>query len=407
MKTLKNTLLIGLVMLLLSSLSQAQDFDTDRMNRDIKIMERVLDDIFKTNAPSNIRERSLRVFTPGTSSSNTKGTYIPGYGVIFKIPAITSSAFTTIRINNIEDDTELTFYYDDEEGEAKEVTEETITNRIIEFLQDYAVNIGQLKPSENIKVVYGMKGNSNQAQAFIISQLRDDEKERVEKKPIPRVSVITKKKDLDDYRLQKISSGQFSNRLTIQEPESPEILDLKVMSNIFQTAFESEHKLALINKDPSEAFRLMGDVAYEKLEGFGVIFSFNARYADNSRATYFELREIGFPEPGDSVQELRVMSDSARKQAIIDRTKKVEDRATGAYNEFKDQLRQYLVDYGRTLRSVESDKAILVSVDITSLSVQSLPDRLDLKISKSTLEDFDAGKISREEAINAVTLTEY
>lgn len=252
-----------------------------------------------------------------------------------------------------------------------------------------------------------MKGNSNQAQAFIISQLRDDEKERVENKPIPRVSVITKKKDLDDYRLQKISSGQFSNRLTIQEPESPEILDLKVMSNIFQTAFESEHKLALINKDPSEAFRLMGDVAYEKLEGFGVIFSFNARYADNSRATYFELREIGFPEPGDSVQELRVMSDSARKQAIIDRTKKVEDRATGAYNEFKDQLRQYLVDYGRTLRSVESDKAILVSVDITSLSVQSLPDRLDLKISKSTLEDFDAGKISREEAINAVTLTEY
>lgn len=405
MKTIKHTVLIGLITLLLSPLSFAQDFDTDRMNRDIKIMERVLDDIFKTNAPSNIRERSFQVFASGSSSSKTKGTYIAGYGVIFKIPFVINPALSTIQINNVADDNEITFYYDDEEGETKEVTQETITTRITEFLGDYAVNIGQLNADEHIKVVYGVKGNSNQA--VTIAQFKGQEEESTEQKPIPKISVTAKKKDLDDYRLQKISSEEFKDRLTIQEPENKEILDLRVMSNIFQTAFESEHKLALINKDPSEAFRLMGDVAYETLDNFGVMFSLNVRYADNSRATYFELQEIGFPEPDDSVQKLRVMSDSARKQTIIDRTKKVEERATGAYNEFRDQLRQYLVDYGRTLRSIESDKTIVVSVDITFVSVQSLPTRLDLKVEKSTLEKLDRGQISREEALDAVTITEY
>jgi len=261
-------------------------------------------------------------------------------------------------------------------------------------------------------VMYGEKSPSR-GQVRFFNKSGDEEVES-KNKPIPVISVSATQRDLKDLRSGRIDKDKFRDRLSITTSEQKEeALDLKVMANIFQTAFESEHKLALINDDPKEAFRLMGNVAYQQLDDFGVIFSMNARYANNTRLTAIELRAATISSKLDTIDSdnitnisINTNSDSSEKSAWITYAKNSMERSTKAFVEFKGQLKQYLVDYGRTLRSVNTDQLILLSVDIVGVNMGHLPESIQLQIKKSILEDFDAGKVSRDEAINAVTITE-
>jgi hypothetical protein len=65
--------------------------DRDRMERDIDIMEKVLNELFKNSSAAN-RSRSIHI----SSDRGAQGSYVPGYGVLFIAPAYSvrmSSAF--------------------------------------------------------------------------------------------------------------------------------------------------------------------------------------------------------------------------------------------------------------------------------------------------------------------------
>ena len=70
------------------------------------------------------------------------------------------------------------------------------------------------------------------------------------------------------------------------------------------------------------------------------------------------------------------------------------------------QLKETIVDYGRTLKSVSSEEYILVSVSISN-SRDSLPEGIDLQVKKSVLQSIDSGQMSREQAMEQITVREY
>lgn len=392
MKTLKNTLLIGLMTLLLSPLSFAQDFDANRMNRDIKIMENILDELFKTDISGPSVKGSTRIMSFGGTSSGTTGAYIPNYGIIFRVPHIISAAqIASVSVDQNSKDSKITFYYNSDEGSSdKGISEEAVVNRISEFLRDYASAITQLQSDENIMVIYGSKGGSNMPVYFSI---RGDRKVS----ELPIVSVSAKKRDIDAYRNGKINDSSFKDRVKVSETNNSDHLDLKVMGNILETAF---------GESSNEMFQISGKPAYLALDNFGVLFTMNVRHNRTSAmgSIVFHDDEVRNVVRASGIQKLDVLSPEEAEEKRAEQA----EQAHASFEQLKIDVMDYLIDYGRTLSSVSSDEFILLTINILSNRWDDeIPSRLDIQLKKSVLERLERGAISRNEAINAVTITEY
>ena len=185
---------------------------------------------------------------------------------------------------------------------------------------------------------------------------------------------------------------------------------MELMANIFKTAFGERQDEA--------SFRIRGPVNHVKLDNFGALFLFEASYS-SSRSGVLQLslspkvRITGDSDADSPPQRARVEVlqelDKEIEKEQQERAKKqeeLEERTRNAFDEFKTQVIEYLVDYGRTLRSVGRDQFVMASVTVSS-RVPDLPERMDVQVKKSVLEALDRGNISREEAIGQVRITEY
>lgn len=379
-----------------------QNIDANRMNRDINIMENILQELFKTSWAGH--GSTVQVATgafPFGRSNDIRGTYLPGYGVIFTIDG-GPPAFVMMSDAEGENST-YAFRYGDN-GDGEEVTEEAVLKRIKEFLRDYGSTIGQLSEDEHVMVIYDTQ-KSNRINPFFISADKE-----TKKNILPTISVVASKKDLNAYRSGNISESQFDNRLNVTKVASDtrQKLDLKVLANIFETAF----------KDQDEpGFMVRGSVSYLSLDNFGALFSFDARYGSSSFSRIFspdiDIKpsdiasvDVRKGEDGESRITIRKKDDEERTIEIAESRKQQKADVVKAYNTFVNSLKEYLVDYGRTLSSVQSDQHILVSVSLSS-RIDEVPDRIDLQIRKSVLEQMDRGSIDRDRALQEITLREY
>src|SRR5690625_2113158 len=247
--------------------AQSIDFDENRMNRDINIMENILQEMFKTRWETrggNDYDYTGGIFSFG-GSYNPHGTYLPGYGVIFTISG--SRPGFALLTGTDGDGASLSFEYgNDENGEN--VTEESITNKIIEFLQNYGSTIGQLSEDDNVMVIY----NVSESRHFDFAARWISGKDGEEKQhKIPTISVVSSKKDLQDYRSGDINSDELRSRLEISTSgmNDHNQMDLKVMANILETTL----------KEPEEgSFRITGSVDYLMLDNFGALFFCEASF---------------------------------------------------------------------------------------------------------------------------------
>lgn len=409
MKYLRTLLPAILILLMVSFTVQAQQIDANRLNRDIKIMENILSEMFRIH-PANsgsVSGREVYVYATRSGTNNIRGTYLPEYGVIFQIPKPSSMGMLISR--NDDGASGFSFYYGDDDSEENAVTSEGITDRITEFLRDYGSTMGQLGPDDRIMVIYGGAGRTGLFGTYAVSGSRVTSREAPE---LPVISVAAQMSDLNAYRSGDLSEQQFRSRISVEEAEQNGNgnMDMRVMANIIETAFEG---------GDAEKFRVTGSVDYLKLDNFGALFYFDARYGSN----VFSVRSLAptaiFSTNDSSSDTARARSQEARARVEVLRgelqatmeeneEKRAENarKTVAAFETFKLELKEYLVDYGRTLGSVESDQFILLSVTLNS-SVEGIPDRLDVQVSKTVLEQLDRGDTSRDQALDRVTLREY
>jgi hypothetical protein len=391
MKRIQQILPTLLIILLTSSLGWAQSFDANRMNRDIKIMENILGEMFKTYNSKLESSNATFAFPEFNRSGNIRGTYLPGFGIIFNV--VSSSGILVYELSPASTSNSSSFYYSSEfsSEENSDVSEENVKIRITEFLKDYATSIGQLKPSESVMVIYGSKSKSDFNR--IVYSSNKENLAKSEGKKLPVISGAIKKKDLDDYRSGKLNEDNFVKKIDMASSEDKEYLDLKVMSNIFETALRDQD---------DESFRLSGNVSYLLLDNFGAIFNLDASYRTNNRL--FGTGSIsGFTIRGSYVasQAQGKSSDKIEKEEAEYLT-----NIDNAYKKLKDNLKEYLVDYGRTISSVKSNQHILTTVNIRG-RYKNIPERIDVQLKKSVLDQLDRGQISREKALEQVVVTEY
>ena len=230
--------------------------------------------------------------------------------------------------------------------------------------------------------VYNLRG-------AVVDALGGNSDEEDQNKPLPAISVSAKKSDLDSYRAGRLNADAFQNRLSVSTSQDKERLDLKVLGNIFGTA---------LGEGDGNEFHLINSnsLSYMYLENFGALYSLNLHRGHGFGTVSARLFPTNYNE----------QTQAEVKVKLEERERKLSETLEEEFDAMVARTKEFIIDYGRTLSSLKDDQYLMVSLNISESS-DVVPDRVDFQVKKSVFDQLDKGQISREAALNAVTLTEY
>lgn len=401
---MKNTICFHLLWIAIATLhlfplqakGQNSAIDTGRMERDIDIMEKVLNELFD-HSPSDTRLFKM----PPSADKSAQGSYIPGFGVIFIAPAYASLMTSPIAGTNpklwkgtASLPSGKTTIREEPEVAAKTLKEKTlrgamttqvnkdsvlqaqiglVTKNMKEFLVNYADAMGQLQADNHILLIYNENAR-NKARYFIIT----DENE-TSILSMPRISAQVKREDISSYRAGKINRKELENRIKInQEREEKETYsEYKVFAGILESLYP-------LNELSSYRVR---NISYHYLPSFGVIY-----FIDMS------LQNELFPTSTLPYKVATSVTDTEQIKAdSIQNSLKAE-----AYEQFQKEIRVALLDYGRTLRNLSSEQVILLTVSLPTCKGCQAPERVNVSIKKSVIDAYEQNRLDRKAALDSI-----
>ncbi|MBL7846186.1 MAG: hypothetical protein JNL40_01865 [Cyclobacteriaceae bacterium] len=376
--------------LLATLVAWGQSAAPERMDRDLEVAENILGTLLR-------QEAGRRSFFP----VEVRGNYVAGYGVTFRLPlgggmnrfAIAGFPEPPDMVNVTPDGFSYSYSRKSQDQAREEVRSSTrvktakapkaamesddsleskIRDRFMEvsknFLADYGDVISGLKADE--RIVITNRSDNFEPEFDMIWVNGGGESRR------PLLSVEARRGDIDQLKQGKISRAEFMNRLKVVNTETTESLDpdLEVLSSLFGR---------LYREDLSKTYYVQGNVRYERLKDFGVMY-----YMKVYSSTEMEGDRFMMP-----TQNLRDVSQK-------DRDAKVKE----LYPKFESELKENIVEYGRTLRSLKENEQLVFNVRLTKCEGCGIPAELEVAIKSSALKDYSAGKATKEATIGKITL---
>jgi len=373
--------------------------DEVRMQRDIEVAENILGTLIK-------QQYGKRQFFP----MEVQGSYLPGYGVTFRVPSeMFGNMFFTQGGGDIEliappgfsysrswssDDGGITHEQvqkakseDDRNYQiarrtsprTKNSKQRTSTDsagtsyheKILEaaknFIADYGDLLTQLQSNE--KIIVTNKSEGENLRMTWIGSMDGAIKQQL-------IIVEGNKGDVNLFRQGKISRDQLLAKVKIVNSEISDELqpDLELLSSILNR---------LYSRDLSKTFFADGNIYYERLKDFGALYHMQV-YASN--LTNDDLYDMPTVRLQDVDQETR--------------DKKVKE----LYPEFEKNLKEDMLEYGRTIKSLKEDENLIIEINLTQCRRCGIPSTLELSIKYSTLKDYSAGKITKDVALTKITV---
>ena len=276
-----------------------------------------------------------------------------------------------------------------EYSESLEASMKKTEQAVITFLADYADLIGQLKPTDNILIkqdspfeeeifIYGMdEGDDVWVDADIDVDADDTDVTGIysggNKKGSGFSAEVTKKV-VTDYKTGKIDFDTFKEKVVVNRaaPERKSA-DLDMFASIFKQYYSPKM---------STTFFTERTPAYEILDNFGVIYSIS------TYSSYVDGRYYSMP-----VLDKKRVSPEERKDAIEE-----------LYPKFESDIKSFIIDYGRTIRSLQEDEMLLLKIKMTRCEDCTIPKTIDVSVKMSVLKQFDQQKISREKALASIEI---
>jgi hypothetical protein len=276
-----------------------------------------------------------------------------------------------------------------EYSESMEASMEKTEQAVITFLADYADLIGQLKPTDNILVkqdspfeeeifIYGMdEGDDVWVDADVDVDADDTDASGIYsggRKKGSGFSAEVSKKAVTDYKTGKIDFDAFREKVVVKRaaPERKSA-DLDMFANIFKQYYSPKM---------STTFFTERTPAYEILDNFGVI------YTINTYSSYVDGRYYSMP-----VLDKKKVSSEERKEAIEE-----------LYPKFETDIKSFIIDYGRTIRSLQEDDMLLLKIKMTKCEDCTIPKTIDVSVKMSVLKQFDQQKIPRDKALASIEI---
>ena len=380
MNTMKKTikiLLIIVVTMVGNTPAFSQSIDQDRMERDLKVAENIL----ATLSEDSYGGRRL------WGRENVESSYVPDYGVIFTMPISTSFSFVgnntiistggqdVIVIDESGDDPDYEVKVkgrnrvkvvdadSKEAAEARAEEGEEVRDQVITFLADYAGLIGQLKASE--RIVVQMK-RSNRLELYFGSNQSSANQ---------GLTAEVLKSDLNSQQQGKISRDQLIERIKFTGGANEDVAkDIELFATIFARLYEA---------DLSSTYYLASrNIGYSKLTNLGVTFSMKF-YSSSSN---------------DGLHSIRTTGESGLTQAERN------ERVNAMYPDFEASFKENLLDYGRTVKSLNDNEKLIFKVRLTECKGCDMPKAIEVMVDAKTLAGYDKGSISRDKALAMIAV---
>ena len=245
------------------------------------------------------------------------------------------------------------------QGEMKALYREVMTT----FFSDYSDLIGQLEPKEKIMLTSDFGGSGS---GFVFDSGDKN-----------KISASTDKKTISAFKSGKLSRDKFIESIVFTEEEgSLKSPDLELLSSIFERLYKS---------DLATTYYCHGKIPYERLENFGAIFKMKV-YSSTSY--------------GKDNHKITTLSKSGLTQSERD---KIVDEM---YPKFQKELKENLLDYGKTVKSLKDGENLIFQVNLTQCIGCEMPKTVDLTIPQSVLSAYDSGKMKREDALGKIGVKE-
>lgn len=384
MKT-KLSILIWLVAL---SPIGAQKMDDERMTRDLEIAKNVLGTVIK-------QQQGARSFF----SMEADAHYMAGYGVTFRLPHdmnfiyLNSAVGDVLSITGTRSAQAPGFYYeydsDDEvRSQARTRAREavTINGRTGRISKGKEINVDSARKAYQQKLVETIK-DFMLDYTDLLTQLPNAEKISVTNRQDGRgtwawgnrqsfLLIEAKKEDMVQYKQGKMTREQAAAKISVVHSEREEEAepDLELLSSIFSRLYRS---------DLSKTYFTNEDVYFERLRDYGVIYYMQV-YSSN------EMDHGLYSMPTVKLRDVEK----------TDRDKKVKE----LYPLFEKELKENMLEYGRTLKSLKDNETLMFNVRLTRCVACGIPASVEASIKQSVLRDYSSGKISRETALAKIEL---
>jgi hypothetical protein len=393
--------------MLMSTIAFAQNkADEVRMQRDIEVAENILSTLIK-------QQMGKRNFFP----FEVEGSYLPGYGVTFRLPG--EFFGNMFLINDGADSFNFAFPPEPDEpaapgeptrpvssssysysthedrarqeakrnlglaktktsrGKTKTTNNDSTRNayneNLIEaaknFIADYGDLLTQLQSNE--KIIITNKGeNRNFPMVWVGNGGFEKRKQNI-------ISIEGTRSDVTQFRQGKLTRDQLIGKLHVVNSEVSDELqpDLETLSSIFNR---------LYSRDLSKTFFSDENIYYEKLKDYGAVYHMQV-FASN------QIDDEGFYNM--PTVRLNDLDQAARD-------KKVKE----LYPEFEKSIKEDILEYGRTLKSLKDDESLVFEIAMTRCKGCSIPSSLEISVKNSVLKDYSSGKISKDAALAKLNL---
>lgn len=410
---------------LMLSFKAGSGIDEKKMNRDLEVAKNILATLIKGDSNSFFGGESI------------DASYIPNYGVVFTIPEhmvfFKGGANTFIAVPDVPEMPDMDFNFDfdidtdadtDIDVQKKEIIIRKMENareqsekareeakkarkeaekarkemekkneKIVEkhvyvgsgahpdvdwkqvmtdFITDYADLIGQLLPSD--KIVIKQKSPFEE---LVVIGYADNDEERAHKGSL---SAEVLRKDISDFKTGKLSKEELINSIKFEQTlAQKKVADLEMFAGIFDRFF---------SPDLTESYFVNSKPRYEVLDGFGVVFHIKA----NTNRTVFVMAGKGTGQASWTATSNGTAND---KEDIKIR-----------YQKFKDAVQDFLLDYGRTIRSLNDGDLVRLEISIKGCDACGLPKMLQVSAPMSALKKYDQQKITRQKALGMIKVKE-
>jgi hypothetical protein len=441
---------------------RAQDIDNARISQDIEVAERILEELFggNRNGPDfgnhrqshgiYLRDYGVILQVPAVNLNNFA--YAVGQGNSFSISGDAIILDDIIRYRNDRD----------KEPDKVKSTNRTRTiksldslvimrrQRILDKMQSFYTNygdlIGQLKDNDKIMLVYDSQGRDLAGYTFSWpgqtprhrdNDDDDDNKEEDEdarehhtRAYVPAVAGVNtnttrrtqkivmevSRGEINQYKTGKLSKEQFVQKIKIQEEikDSESELEFDILAGIFEK----------IAKRESNDFYFNQKVRYQRLANFGVMYDlelhpeYNWMIHKNSwndeklielqNGAYIVNGKVFRNKDKDKDKEkAKIDKETKREKAELEREKAEIDQENqekqAEMEKFEKEIKENLIQYGRTLRSLKADEFLALNIKFKSWGEdENTPKNIMFTVKKSVLEAYDKREISLEDAVSKI-----
>lgn len=226
------------------------------------------------------------------------------------------------------------------------------------YFSDYARLFGQLKDSDKIMLTTKIHPTDEDESGL-------------------KLSAHVLMSDIKALDAGKISRDNFIKKIVFSEAEieNEKPADLELLASIFQRLYKS---------DLATTYYTSNKITYERLEHYGVVYKMKM---------YSSIQY--------SHDNYKIVTQGKSGLTEAERNKIVDEM----YPQFEQELKANMLDYGKTVKSLNVGESLMVQVKLTQCIDCKMPSSLEASIPFDILQDYNDGKLSRENALKKINIS--